>query len=175
MPTPRKEGIVSALTEKLRRSKSLVLMQAQGLTVAEQTELRKKLRAGGMEFQVVKNTLFRIATKAADTANVDDILNGPTAVAFGYEDETAVARAIVDYVKTSKIVTIKAGMLGKLSLSAKQVEDLSKLPGRNELRGQAVGAIGGPAQKTYGLLTAPLRDLVQILHAYAEKQGASAD
>src|SRR5450631_1528280 len=121
MPTKRKEGIVATLTEKLGRAKALVLMQAQGLTVAEQTDLRKKLRAGGMEFQVVKNTLFRLATHQADAANVDATLNGPTAVAFGYDDETSVAKAIVDYVKTSKIVTIKAGMLGKLPLSATQV------------------------------------------------------
>ena len=91
MPTPRKTSIVESLTEKLRRAKALVLMQTQGLNVAEQTDLRKKLRAGGMEFQVVKNTLFRNATHAAGVANVDEILNGPTSVAFGYEDEAAVA------------------------------------------------------------------------------------
>ena len=174
MPTPRKIKIVESLTEKLRRAKALVLMQTEGLTVAAQTELRKKLRSGGMEFQVVKNTLFRTATRAADVANVDEILNGPTAVAIGYQDETTVAKAILDYVKTSKIVTVKGGMMGSQKLSIAQVEGLSKLPGRDILRAQAVGTVQGPLSQTNGLLTAPLRDFVQILHNYAEKQGASA-
>lgn len=173
MPTPRKETIVEALTGKLRRAKALVLMQAQGLTVAGQTELRKKLRSSGVEFQVVKNTLFRTATRAAEVANVDEILNGPTAIAISYQDEAAVAKSMTDYVKTSKIVTIKGGMLGKQRLSVAQVESLAKMPSRNELRSQAVGTVQGPLSQTNGLLSAPLRDLVQILHNYAERQGAA--
>jgi len=174
MPTPRKEKIVTELTDKLRRAKSLVLLQAQGLTVADQTELRKKLRSqGNMEFQVVKNTLLRLAAKEAGSANVDTILSGPTAIAYGYDDEMSIAKAMVDYVKTSKIVTIKAGMLGKVALSAQQVDALAKLPGAQELRAQAVGTLVGPAQQTYGLLSAPLRDLAQIIYNYAEKQGAT--
>jgi large subunit ribosomal protein L10 len=173
MPTPRKETIVESLTAKLRRAKALVLMQTQGLTVADQTDLRKKLRSGGMEFQVVKNTLFRTATRAADVANVDDILNGPTAVAIGYEDEMAVAKAVTEYVRTSKIVTIKGGMLGRQKLDAAQMDSLAKLPGRNDLRAQAVGTVQGPLSQTNSLISAPLRDLVQILHNYSEKQGAT--
>lgn len=173
MPTPRKINIVESLTDKVRRATAMVLLQAQGLTVKDQTDLRKKLRSNGMEFQVVKNTLFRNATHGAGTANIDDILNGPTAVVFGYEDEAALAKALVDYVRTSKIVTIKAGMLGKQALKTAQVEDLAKLPGRKELRSQTVGAVTGPLSQTNSLLTAPLRDLVQILHNYAEKQGAT--
>lgn len=173
MPTPRKIGIVESLTEKVRRASAMVLLQAQGLTVKDQTDLRKKLRSGGMDFHVVKNTLFRNATHSAGTADLDAILNGPTAVAFGYEDEPALAKALVDYVRTSKIVTIKAGVLGKQTLLTSQVEDLAKLPGRKELRSQNVGAVLGPLSKTNSLVSAPLRDLVQILHNYAEKQGAT--
>jgi len=173
MPTEHKRNIVVNLVAKLRRAKALVLMQTQGLSVADQTQLRKKLRGDGLEFAVVKNTLFRLAIKDAEAADLDEILRGPTAVAFGYDDESTVAKSIVDYVRTSKIVTIKAGALGRLPRTAQQVEDLAKLPGRDQLRSQAVGAIGGPAQQTYSLLSAPMRDLVQILHNYAEKQGAS--
>src|SRR5579871_4617472 len=132
MPTERKRGIVANLTAKLRRAKALVLMQTQGLSVADQNQLRKKLRNDGLEFSVVKNTLFRLAIKDAGAANLDEILHGPTAVAFGYDEESAVARTVVDYVKTSKIVTIKAGALGTLPLTAQQVEDLAKLPGREQ-------------------------------------------
>jgi large subunit ribosomal protein L10 len=126
-----------------------------------------------MEFQVVKNTLFRNATHAAGVANVDEILNGPTSVAFGYEDEAAVAKAVMDYVRTSKIVTVKGGMLGAQKLNASQMESLAKLPGRDVLRAQAVGTVQGPLSQVTGLIGAPTRDLVQILRNYAEKQGAS--
>ncbi len=173
MPTPRKNAIIDTLTEKLRRAKALVLMQTQGLNVAEQTELRKKLRSSGMEFQVVKNTLFRNATHAAGVANVDDVLVGPTAIAIGYDDDASVAKAVLDYVRTSKIVTVKAGMMGNQKLSAAQLESLSKLPGRDALRSQAVGTVQGPLSQVTGLLGAPARDLVQILRNYAEKQGAT--
>lgn len=175
MPTPRKAGIIEQLTDKLKRSSAMVLMQTQGLTVADQTDLRKKLHGNGIDFQVVKNTLLRIATKDAGVADLDADLVGPTAVAIGYADEGAVAKAVMDYIRTSKIVTVKAGMIGRQSFNAKQVEDLARLPGRQELRSQNVGVIQGPLNQTYSLLSAPTRDLVQVLRNYAEKQGATFD
>jgi large subunit ribosomal protein L10 len=173
MPTQRKIQIVESLTDKLRRAKATVLVQTQGMSVAEQTEMRKKFRSGGMDFQVVKNTLMRSATHTAETANVDAILVGPTAVVIGYQDEASVAKAVLDYIKTSKTVTLKGGVLGKQMLNPTQLESLSKLPGRDQLRAQAVGTVQGPLSTAAGLVAAPLRDLVQILHNYAEKQGAT--
>jgi large subunit ribosomal protein L10 len=173
MPTQRKIQIVESLTEKLRRSKATVLVQAQGMSVAEQTEMRKKFRSSGLDFQVVKNTLLRNATHSAETANVDDVLSGPTAVVIGYQDETATAKTVLDYIRTSKTVTVKGAMMGKQKLNPTQLESLSKLPGRDQLRAQAVGTVQGPLGTTASLVSAPLRDLVQILHNYAEKQGAT--
>ncbi len=173
MPTQRKSEIIQSLTDKLRRMKALVLMQTQGLNVADQNDLRHKLRGSGLDFVVVKNTLFRNATREAGVANVDDVLNGPTSVAIGYDDEMSAAKAVLDYVRTSKIVTVKGGMLGSQKLNAAQLESLAKLPGRDNLRAQAVGTVQGPLNQTAGLVGAPLRDLVQILHNYAEKQGAT--
>lgn len=173
MPTPRKIGIVEDLTAKLRRMKALVLVQAQGMKMSDQNELRKKMRTSGLDFVVVKNTLFRHATRAANVANVDDILAGPTAAVIGYDDEAAVAKTTLDYIKTSKVVTVKGGMLGNQKLNAAQLDTLAKLPGRNDLRSQAVGTVQGPLNQTANLIGAPLRDLVQILHNYAEKQGAT--
>jgi large subunit ribosomal protein L10 len=173
MPTPRKESIVSELTEKLGRSSAVVLVEAQGLPMTEQVALRKKLRAAGMEFVVVKNTLLRMATHNAHMANIDAVLNGPTAAAFGFDDEAALAKTVSEYIKTSKVVKIKGGLLGKQALTISQVEALSTVPSRNDVRSQAVGAINGPTQQTATILSAPMRDLVQILHNYAEKQGAT--
>jgi len=174
MPTQRKEDIVTSLTEKLGRSKAVVFLETKGMTVADQAVFRKKLRVSGMEFQVVKNTLFRIATRNVQTDNIDKVLNGPTAVVLGYGEEIDVAKAVADYLKTAKNVTVKAGLLGKRHLTTADVENLSKLPGRQELRAQAVGTLAGPAQQIYGVLTGPMRDLVNTIHNYTEKQGAEA-
>lgn len=173
MTTPRKESIVEGLTEKLNRATGFVLVESQKMSMKEQLDMRKKLRAQGLEFQVAKNTLLRIATHNAGAANVDTFLNGPTGLIISYDEEVAAARAIVELVKTQKAIVIKAGVIGTTAFNAKQVEDLAKLPGKQELRSQAVGTIIGPLQQTHGLLSAPIRDLVQVLHNYAEKQGAS--
>ncbi len=173
MPTEAKAAIISGLVEKLRRSKAVVLMQTQGLSVAEQIDLRKKMHTAQLDFQVVKNTLLRIATHEADVANIDKQLNGPTAVAIGYGDESAAAKAVMDYVRTSKIVTVKGGMLGKVPFEANQLEDISKLPTQKDARAQSVGMIQGPLNQAFGVLSAPLRDLVQVLRNYAEQQGAT--
>lgn len=173
MPTEEKATIIRLLTEKLRRSRAVVLLQMQGMSVADQTDLRKKLRAAQIDFQVVKNTLLRIATNGAGVANIDRYLVGPTAVAIGYGDESATAKAVLDYVRTSKTVTVKAGMLGTMAFAGNQIEDISRLPGKQDARAQGVGAIQGPLNQTYSLFNAPLRDLVQVLHNYAEQQGAT--
>ncbi len=173
MPTPRKEAIVAALAEKLSRSKTVVLVQSQGLSVAEQNDLRRKLRTNGLDFQVVKNTLFRLAARLANIAAPDSVLAGPTAAAIGYGEEPSAAKAVLDSIKGYKVISVKAGILRMVHLNPAQVDDLSKLPGRNDLRAQAVGTVQGPLTQTYGLLNAPLRDLVGTLHNYAEKQGGT--
>jgi large subunit ribosomal protein L10 len=173
VPTEQKAQIITDLTERLRRSKAVILLQTQGLSVADQIDLRKKLRASNIEFQVVKNTLLRIATHEAGVANIDSELFGPTAIAIGYDEEAATAKAVFDYIRTSKIVTVKAGFLGRMAFKGGQLEDISKLPGKNDARAQGVGVIQGPLNKAYGVFNAPLRDFVQILHNYAEQQGGS--
>jgi large subunit ribosomal protein L10 len=106
------------------------------------------------------------------------IFNGQTAVAFSYDDEIAAAKAVTDYIRTSKIVVLKSGILGGRTLSAAQVEDLAKIPGgKNYAKAQIVGVMQGPMATTYSLLTAPLRDLCYVIQARAEQMngGASAE
>src|SRR5581483_5126429 len=113
MPTPQKAEKIDELTEKLGRASLAVLVQTQGLTVKDMNDLRRKMRDAKVEFQVAKNTLLRIATERNNMTAVDkSIFNGPTTVALGYEDEVATAKAIADYVRTSRTVTIKSGILG---------------------------------------------------------------
>jgi large subunit ribosomal protein L10 len=176
MPTQAKTEKIGELQEKLGRSVMTVLMQTQGLNVKEQNELRTKMRAAGIELQVAKNTLLRIASERNEMTGVDKVIfNGQTTVAFGYEDEVATAKAVADYIKTSKVAVLKSGILGGRSLSAEQVENIAKIPGgKIQSKAEVVGVLQGPMATTYSLLTAPLRDLCYIFQARADQlQGGS--
>ncbi|HEU5380909.1 MAG TPA: 50S ribosomal protein L10 [Ktedonobacteraceae bacterium] len=171
MPTQAKSEKITELTDKLSRASVTILVQTQGLKVKDMNELRAKMRAARVEFQITKNTLLRIASERSAMTELDtSIFNGQTAVAFGYEDEVATAKAVNDYVVTSKIVVLKSGILGGRALTAQQVESLAKMPGgKNQVKAQVVGTIQGPAASLVGLFTAPLRDLCYVLHAHAEQ------
>lgn len=171
MPTQAKAEKIDELTGKLGRAVVTILVQTQGLKVKDMNELRSKMRAARIELQVAKNTLLRIATERNQMDNLDkSIFKGQTAVAFGYEDEIATARAVTDYIRTSKIAVLKSGILGGRALTADQVENLAKMSGgKNYAKAQAVGVIQGPLATTYSLLTAPMRDFCYVIQARAEQ------
>lgn len=171
MPTQVKAEKIDELTDKLSRATVAILVQTQGLTVKDMNDLRGKMRAAKVEFQIAKNTLLRIASERNNMVNVDkNIFNGQTAVAFGYDDEIAAAKAVADYVRTSKVAQLKSGILGGRSLSADQVESLARMPGgKNYAKAQVVGVIQGPMATTYSLLSAPLRDLCYVIQARADQ------
>jgi large subunit ribosomal protein L10 len=128
MPTPAKTEKIAEFSDKLNRASVVILVQTQGLKVKDMNELRAKMRAAKVEFQVAKNTLLRIAAERNNMNNLDkSIFNGQTAIAIGYDDEVATAKVVNDYIQTSKIVVLKSGILGGRSLSAAQVEGLAKL------------------------------------------------
>jgi len=176
MPTQAKAEKIEELTEKLGRAAVTILVQTQGLTVKDMTDLRNRMRAAKIEFQVAKNTFLRIATERNNMTEVDKgIFNGQTAVALGYEDEVATAKAVSDYIRTSKVAVLKSGILGGRSLTADQVEDIARIPGgKNYAKAQVVGTIQGPMSTTYSLLTAPLRDLCYVLQAHADQLNGEA-
>jgi large subunit ribosomal protein L10 len=171
MPTQAKAEIIDALAEKLGRASVTILVQTQGLKVKDMNELRSKMRAAQIDFQIAKNTLLRIASERNNMTELDkSIFNGQTAVAIGYDDEIAAAKAVSDYVRTSKIVVLKSGILGGRTLTADQVESLARMPGgKNYAKAQVVGVIQGPLATTYSLLSAPLRDLCYVIQARAEQ------
>ena len=171
MPTQAKAEKIDELTGKLGRAVVTILVQTQGLKVKDMNELRSKMRAARIDLQVAKNTLLRIATERNQMDNLDkSIFKGQTAVAFGYEDEIATARAVIDYIRTSKIAVLKSGILAGRALTADQVENLAKmLGGKNYAKAQAVGVIQGPLATTYSLLTAPMRDFCYVIQARAEQ------
>ncbi|HEX8731675.1 MAG TPA: hypothetical protein VF725_06400, partial [Ktedonobacterales bacterium] len=109
--------------------------------------------------------------------DISALLNGQTAIALGFGEEVAPAKAITDYLKTAKTakpVKVKAGILERGPITAKQVEDLAKVPSRDQLRSQVVGTMMGPLNQTYGVLSAPLRDLINVLEARIRQLGEGA-
>ncbi len=177
MPTQAKAEIIEQLAEKLSRASVTILVQTQGLKVKDMNDLRSKMRAARIDFQVAKNTLLRIATERNHMTGVDtSIFNGQTSVALGYEDEIAAVKAVVDYIRTSRVAVLKSGILGGQTLSAQQIEDLAKMPGgKNYAKAQVVGVIQGPLATTYSLLSAPLRDLCYVIQARAEQLQGNAE
>ena len=177
MPTQAKTEKIAELTDKLNRAAVVILVQTQGLNVKGMNELRAKMRAARVEFQIAKNTLLRIASERNNMDKLDkSIFNGQTAVAIGYEDEIATAKVVNDYVQTSKIVVLKSGILGGRNLSAAQVENLAKMPGgKNQVKAQVVGTIQGPASSLVGLFNAPLRDICYVLQARADQLGGATE
>jgi large subunit ribosomal protein L10 len=176
MPTEAKAQKIDELTAKLARATVSILVQTQGLSVKDMTDLRSKMRAANLEFQVAKNTLLRIATERNNMNELDkSIFNGQTAVAFGFDDEIVAAKAVVDYIRTSRVAVLKSAILGGRALSATQIEELSKIPGgKNTVKAQVVGTVQSPLASTYTVLSAPLRDLCYVLQARAEQLQAGA-
>lgn len=162
-----KERIVAELTERLRESDSLLVADYRGLTNSQLAGLRGKLREQGVRFTVVKNTLTRRAAEAAGADALLALLDGPTAIAFveADGDPAAVAKALSDAAKETKVLALRGGVLSGRSLGADEVERLAALPPVDVLKSQLVGVIVAPLTQLVGLLTAPLSDLVGLLDA----------
>jgi large subunit ribosomal protein L10 len=174
MPTQAKAQEIDELVAQLERLRAAVLMRTEGLTVAEITDLRRKLGAQNVELHVVKNTLLRIAAERAGYQDISEYLQGQTTIAMGFDDEVAPAKLVSDYLRTArtgKPAAIKAGILERGALTAAQVADLAKTPSKDQLRAQIVGAIQGPMSQTYGVISAPLRDLINVLEARIRELG----
>jgi large subunit ribosomal protein L10 len=168
-----KERIVGELTERLRRAESFIVADYRGLTMKEVDALRGQLLEHGARFTVVKNSLTRRAAEAAGADTVLALLEGPTAIAFLETDgdPVAVAKALADTTRTTKVLTVRGGMLEGRAMTAEEVESLAKLPAADVLRGQVLGAIAAPLYAIVGLFTAPLQDLHSLVQARIDQLG----
>lgn len=183
-PRPEKAAVVAEVKEKLDASNGLMLTEYRGLDVRSIAELRRALRDAGGEYKIYKNTLVRLAAKDAGL-ELDDLLTGPTAIAFVGEradgsagDVAAVAKALKDFAKTNEALVLKGGVLDDQLLSADEVKALAELPSREVLLSQLAGAFQAPMSKFAGLLAAVPRDFAYGLQALIEKGGgpdAAAD
>ena len=162
MQRTEKEQVVAELAEQLRSTDSLIIADYRGLTNTQLEELRGKLRSSGARFQIVKNTLTRRAASEAGAESLLALLEGPTAIAFveADGDPVAVAKALSDTAKETKVLALRGGTLSGRSISGEDVEELAKLPAPEVIKSQLVGAIVAPLTQLVALVAAPLRDLV---------------
>jgi large subunit ribosomal protein L10 len=172
-----KERLVSELTERLKSSQTLIVADYRGLTNAEIDALRGQLLEQGARFSVVKNTLTRRAAEAAGVDTLLAMLEGPTAIAFleSGGDPAAVAKALADTAKATRVLAIKGGLLEGRPVSAEEVEALAKLPPADVVRAQLLGAITAPLTTIVALFNAPLQDLVGLIDARIEQLQAEGD
>jgi large subunit ribosomal protein L10 len=171
-----KEQVVAELTERLRTSPTLIVADYRGLTNAEIDGLRGELLKHGARFSVVKNTLTRIAAEAAGADALLALLEGPTAVAFleAEGDPVAVAKALGETARTTRILAVRGGVLDGRAISADDVEALAKVPPVDILRAQVLGAITAPLTTIVGLFNAPLQNLVGLIDARIEQLGGDS-
>lgn len=162
----KKAQIIDRLQETFSKCSVGILTDYRGLTVAEVTGLRRKLREAGIEYKVVKNTLARFAAERAERADLSDSFVGPVAIAFGYGDIVQPARVLADFIRDSKSdLTIKGGFLDDRLLTAEEVMVLSKLPSREVLLARVLGGMQSPITSLVNCLSAPITGLARVLQA----------
>jgi len=177
LPKARKEQKaeqVELLTEKLRKAKVAVLTDYRGLTVTQLQELRGKLRTGDVEYRVVKNTLARRAADAAGVADLKAELEGPVAIAFGYDDLSLPSKLINEFVRTTRLkLDVKGGLVEGRVFSPDQVKQLADLPSRDTLLAQLLGTLQSPVAQLVGIMQTPVQQLLGVLDAYKSKLEAA--
>src|SRR6266699_3246166 len=166
-----KERVVQELTERLRRSETLIVADYRGLTMPQIDALRGRLLEHGAKFTVVKNTLTRRAAEAAGADAVLALLEGPSAIAFieADGDMVAVAKALADSARDTKVLEIRGGIMQGREISSSDVEELAKLPPLDQLRGQVLAAVIAPLTNLLALVNAPLQSLHGLIDARIEQ------
>ena len=149
-----KQAKVEEIKEKLQKSQSVILASYQGLTVEEDTQLRKSLREAGVEYKVYKNTLVILAAKELGIEGLDEHLQGPISIAIGYDDVTAPARILNDFAKTHKKLELKAGLVQGEIYDADKVKQLANIPSKDILIAKLLGSIKSQLSKFAYLLNA---------------------
>ena len=158
-----KQPVVQAIAEDVKDAVSVVLVDYRGLTVAEDTEMRKQLREAGVVYKVCKNTMMKRAFEGTDFAALDEHLEGPSAIAISKDDATAPARILCKFAKNAKALELKAGVVEGTLYDTDALNELAKIPSRDEL-----------ISKLLGSLQSPITNLARVLNQIAEKGGADA-
>lgn len=175
MPTVKKALTIKEISGQLKQSQLTVVCDYRGLSVAQMQQFRSNLRQHGAQFSVAKNTLIGIAARRNGIEGLEQFLEGPTGVVMVEGDIVQAAKVISDFARTSRILTVKGGLLGEAVISASEVEAVSSLPSREELYGKVVGLLASPMARTVGVLSGPGRSIAYVLNARQEQLAGAAD
>ena len=172
MDRTQKEELVATLNKTFDETEMVVVTHYSGLTVAEISDLRDRIREAGAKFKVTKNRLTRLALKNTKFEGISNLFTGPTAIAYS-NDPVAAAKISVEFSKKNDKLIVLGGALGSETLDADGVKALATLPSLDELRGKIVGLLQAPASKIAQVLQAPGGQVARVISAYSE-QGESA-
>jgi len=159
MPSPKKIRDVAALKKEIDKAQVMILADYRGLTVAELSDLRTRLRGKASSFRVIKNRLFKLALSDHQAETIDSLLKGPTGVALAFEDPVALAKLVGEYAKENKKFELKGGLFGEEELDINGIQQLAKMPGLQELRAQLACSVKQPLTEVATMMTASAREL----------------
>ncbi len=171
MDRSQKADSVAQLNAVFKEAGVVVITRNLGMTVAQSTDLRTKMREAGASYKVAKNRLARLALNDTDYSDLGDLLTGPTALAYS-TDPVAAAKAAVDFAKTTDRIEIVGGSMGGQLLDEAGVKALASMPSLDELRAKLIGLVNAPATKIAQVVNAPAAKLARVFGAYAAKEAA---
>lgn len=170
-----KKQMVANLTDELKSAVSGVIVDYCGLSVEEDTELRRKFREAGVKYTVVKNSLLGFAAKDAGLEGLDDILHGPTAVAYHTDDMVAPAKIFSDFAKEHEVISLKSGFMEGKVISLDEVKALANTPSKEVLIAKMMGSLQSPVTGLVRLLDTIVKDGVEIADLIAKKNSEAAE
>ncbi len=175
MPTAEKAATIDELVDRLSRAQLTIVADYRGLGVGALQGLRGNLRPINAECRVAKNTLTAIAAGRAGIEGMDGLLAGPTALVLAYDDPVQTSKVVTDFVRTSRILAVRGGILNNRPVTAPDIDALATLPSREELLGRLVGMIASPMSRMVGVLGGPVRQLPYLLNARADQLGGGTE
>lgn len=170
----RKDELVKQYSDLIQKSAGMVLIEYRGLNMKGMGPLRGKVREASGELHVVKNTLAQLALKQAGRTVPEELFTKTTAVGFAFTDVPGVAKALTTFAKESEFVKVKGGLLGDKVLNPKQIEALADLPPLPVVRAQLLGLLSAPASRLTGVVAGSVRQVVNVVKAYSEKEAPTA-
>ncbi len=170
MPTPRKVAMLAEIKERMERASIAISADYRGLTVAQLTDLRRSLRPANADVKIVKNTLASMAATEAGRPEMGELLQGPTALAFGFGDPIAPVKALTEHLRTRRMqLTIHGGWLEGKVLTRAEVESLATMPSKEQLLSDVIAKLQSPLYNFAGLMQASMRNFAGLVESRAKQ------
>lgn len=170
MEKSEKQEVIKDLADKFGRAKTVIVTEFHKLDVATVTKLRKKLRDGGVEYKVLKNTLAKRAAKGTSVEVISDDFTGPVSAIIGYSDVVAPAKILTEFIKDLETIKLRSAVVEGKKTDAAGIKALAKMPGLPELRAKILGMINQPAGKLVRTIAEPAGALARVLKARSEQK-----